>query len=311
MPATEPTSASAGPSIVPSSRQRTPSSATATSRRRAICSMPGWRVCASTAAIDRGDGIAAQSTLRAASSTCSAETPSPSNIAHFALAGTAQALHVGIGSIGEAARKVAVDEAGAHEVPRHGAGQKRRGMPRLDAKALVDRQRDTFAHRVETGERCRITAVRVRDELVTRSRPVEALGSLRAKAWSIPRLHRTWMREHPGTRGAQQFFARHDLVDRAAGQCLGRRQPPRLEHERQRRCDADQARQSLRAASRRQQADAHFDQADPYLVVVDHDTVVAAQRQLVATAQGRAVDRHGDRLAANVRCGAARRSTGR
>ena len=62
----------------------------------------------------------------------------------------------------------------------------------------------------------------------------------------------------------------------------------------ERRSDADQARQALRAAGARQQAELHFGQAD--LGRGHRDAVVAAQRHLEPAAERRAVDRGDHRL---------------
>ena len=68
-----------------------------------------------------------------------------------------------------------------------------------------------------------------------------------------------------------------------------------------RRCihDTNQARQALGAATARQNADHGFRQADLGLgIVVRHDAVMAGHGDLETTAQGQAVDRSCDRLAA-------------
>ena len=158
---------------------------------------------------------------------------------------------------------------------------------------------DAVAHRIEQRQRRGIAATRARDERGARSAPSRSRPRPARESPARPTAaSRCGCAQHPVARRVDQPLARHDLIDRAAGQRFGRPQAAAFEHQRERRLDADQPRQALRAAAGRQQADRHLDQADERLVVVDQHAVAAAQRQLVAAAERHAVDRRGDRLAA-------------
>ena len=298
MPTIEPTSASAAPSTVPSSSDRTPSSATACSRRCVNSPTVGCSAFDALAGLVAGHGIDDQSAPWAACSSNVRRHAFVQQRRNFLLASRAQPPHVGPGFAGVAARKVTMHEAAAHQVARDRARQQHRAVHRLDAQPFVDRPVDAVAHRVEQRQRRGIAATRAGDEGGSRTRPVELGRSPRAKARHVPRLHRSRTCQHPVARGVDQPFARHNLIDRAAGECFGRSQPAAFEHQGKRRLDADQPRQALRAAAGRQQAEGHLDQADERLVVVDQHTMAAAQRELVAAAERDAVDGRGDRLAA-------------
>ena len=88
----------------------------------------------------------------------------------------------------------------------------------------------------------------------------------------------------------------HDL----GGQGLGRLHRLAFQQVRRGGHHPHQARQALGAAGARQQADLGFGQAELDLGRVGDDAVVAGQGDLQAAAEGEAVDRRGDRLAAGL-----------
>ena len=99
---------------------------------------------------------------------------------------------------------------------------------------------------------------------------------------------------------ASKLARRHDLVDQA--QALGGidREVLALEQDGRGVHHADQARDALRAAAARQQADLDLGLADLGLGVGRGDAVVAGEADLEAAAQRGAVDRGHDRLAAGL-----------
>ena len=128
---------------------------------------------------------------------------------------------------------------------------------------------------------------------------------------AVPGLHRRGRREQPGLR-RRDLLARLDHLAatpastaRLAGEALPSQQ------DRHGRLDADEARQPLRAARARQQADQRFRQADRGVLVVGQHAVVRGQREFAAAAERQSRDRGGDRLAAGLQRAQARGSGGR
>ena len=93
---------------------------------------------------------------------------------------------------------------------------------------------------------------------------------------------------------------RRDLVDEAHLLGCGGLQLLALEQHLQRVRRRHEPRDPLRAAAAGEEADLDLRQADPRLVAVGGDAVVAGERQLEAAAHADAVDRDGDRLAAGL-----------
>ncbi len=85
-----------------------------------------------------------------------------------------------------------------------------------------------------------------------------------------------------------------DFIDEAGLQCLPGAHVLAGEDHVERGAEADEARQSVRAARPRDQAELHFRQREERLGVLGRDAVRAGQRQLEAPAQARAVDRRDD-----------------
>ena len=102
--------------------------------------------------------------------------------------------------------------------------------------------------------------------------------------------------------GRRHHVAVGDLVDQARGRALGRVDEGARGDQLQRLLDADGARQPLRAAGTRNDAELDLGQAE-LAHVLGRDAVVAAERQLQPAAQRRAVDRRHHRLGATARCG--------
>ena len=96
----------------------------------------------------------------------------------------------------------------------------------------------------------------------------------------------------------QLVAGRHELVDDADLQCLGRAQPLALEQQlHQRVDDAQHPHRADDAAGAGEQAELDLGEAEQGLGVVDHDPVVAGQRDLQPAAERRAVDGRDHRLA--------------
>ena len=149
--------------------------------------------------------------------------------------------------------------------------------------------------------------------------PHLAAGEARhLEARPIPRLHRArvdrlgalagvgrhdrllGLGRQPRLGARQQLARRHDLMDQSHALGGLDRQVLALEQDRRGVHHADQARDALRAAGARQQADLDLGLADPGPRVGGGDAVVGGEADLEAAAQRRAVDRRDDRLAAGL-----------
>ena len=209
----------------------------------------------------------------------------------------------------------------------HGVAQQRDEVARLDAERRVDRQLQAFVDAAHDRLGRRIDAVGLgRDHGVAadeglharRTPHLAAREARRLEALAVPRLHGAAVdrlgalagifrhdllggrRHQPGLGLGQKLVGRHDLVDQA--QALGGVDREVLAFEQDGRGvhHADQARDALRAAGARQQADLDLGLADLGARVGRGDAVVGGQADLEAAAQGRAVDRRHDRLAAGL-----------
>ncbi len=98
----------------------------------------------------------------------------------------------------------------------------------------------------------------------------------------------------PGLGLGEQIGRRHDLVDDAHAQCGLRIDALAFEHEGQRGHGADHARQALRAAAARDEADLGLRKADARLRIVGHDAIVAGERELQPAAERGSVHRGDD-----------------
>jgi hypothetical protein len=121
-----------------------------------------------------------------------------------------------------------------------------------------------------------------------------ATGNLVALA--IPGLHRglgvVAILENPGLGLRHQVVEVADqVIDHAGVQRLYRIHALALEQIGQRRLEAEQLGQAHHATAAGEQAEGHLGQADLHRAVVPGHAVVAGQAQLVATAEGRTVDR--------------------
>ncbi len=96
------------------------------------------------------------------------------------------------------------------------------------------------------------------------------------------------------------LIGRRDLVHEAHPLRRGRAKLLALEQHLQRVRRRHQPRHALRAASAGKEPDLDFRQADPGLVRVGDDPVMAGERELEAAAHADAVDRRRDRLAAGL-----------
>ncbi len=205
--------------------------------------------------------------------------------------------------------------------------QQRDEVTGFDPEAGIERQLQALIHAAHDRLRRRIDAVGLAahhgaatDEgHDARRAPHLAAGEARdLEALAVPRLHGTAVdrlgalasvfrhdllgrrRHQPGLGLRQQLAGRHDLVDQA--ETLGGIDREVLAFEQDWRgiLHADQARDALRTATARQQADLDLGLADLGLRVGRGDAVVRGEADLEAAAQRRAVDRGHDRLTAGL-----------
>ena len=104
---------------------------------------------------------------------------------------------------------------------------------------------------------------------------------------SCERARRRAAQQQP--RFGQQFVRSHDTVDHTQTERAFGRQRLAGEHDRQRFGGADQTRQARGAAPAGMNAEHHFRQRDPGLVVIGSDTVAAGQNQFGAATHARTV----------------------
>jgi hypothetical protein len=182
---------------------------------------------------------------------------------------------------------------------RHRGAHQRLEEARLLGEARVERQLGCRGHRVDDRDRRRVflerRARRVARELQQRLE-VRLLHAPVTDARQ--RLRRIGLARRNGglrhlDRGGQQVLV-DDLVEQRRLREHRHRQRLAREHHVQRAFDADDARQALRAARARQDAELHLGQAD--LGARERDAVMTGQRELEAATERHALDRGDDRL---------------
>ena len=190
-----------------------------------------------------------------------------------------------------------VDEQRANHAARHGAAREHGHVLALDAQALVDGQLAAFVDAALNAQRRWHVVIGLglqhgvaHHESRSHTR-VQRAAAGNAKAFHIPWLLGCGVGQQPGLGGAQQLLGRYHFVDQTSFLGLHRLQLLAFHQERHGRQNADHARQTLRAARARQQADLRFWQADHDRGRIGRNAVMAGQADFVATAQRHAVNR--------------------
>ena len=224
--------------------------------------------------------------------------------AHGAGAEDADGLDVAQLGVGADARQVgglALGEEGVLQRAGVGAGRRLAEHLALARLAFVDRQRGRRLDRID-GRLGRDRPARVAAE--RGARLLEQAGGDRGLvdlllADAARRLADLLLGEG---NGGGDHIAVGDLVDQPGGGALGGVDEGARGDELQGLLDADRARQPLRAAGARDDAELDLGQAQ-LAHVLGRDAVVAAERQLQPAAQRRAVDGRHHRLGGRPRCG--------
>ena len=216
--------------------------------------------------------------------------------AHEARADDAELLHLGRRHVLRPARALVQflhrDEQAADHRRRFLGLQDVREVARLDAQRRIHRQLQTLIDALHDGARGRIVVVGLLAvERIRRREHHHALLGIdrhrNLEALLVPGRCRLAAALDPVLRRLDQIGGRHDGVDQLERLRAVELQLLALQHDHQRIGRLQHARQPLRAAGAREQADLDLGQAEPGLRIVGGDAIVARQRQLEARRRAR------------------------
>ena len=181
-----------------------------------------------------------------------------------------------------------------------------REVPRLDPQRLIHRQLQTLIDHLDDRARGRIVVVGLAAVERVGGRPERKPGfridgpARQFEAVDIPRRLGAAAFLDPVLGRRHQIARRHHFVDELHRLGAADAELVALEQKLQRVGRRQHARDALRAAAAGKQADLDFRQAEPRLVVVGNDAVMAGERELEAAAHRRSVERRDPGLAAGL-----------